>query len=63
MSTLTLNYLQERLHTLKGKLEYCKEALSNNLEKWERKEYEMVAAECQKDIEELQAHLANIGAA
>lgn len=63
MSTLTLNYLQERLQTLKGKLEYCKEALGNNLEKWERKEYEMVAAECQKDIEELQAHLANIGAA
>lgn len=63
MSTLTLNYLQERLQSLKGKLEYCKEALAKNLEQWERKEYEMVAAECQKDIEELQAHLTNIGAA
>jgi len=55
MSTLNNQYQQTRLTSLQGQLAYTKEALNADLEPWERKEYEMVAAECQKDINELEA--------
>lgn len=58
MSQLTQNYQQERLQALKGQLAYTQNALQSDLASWERKEYEMVAAEYQKDIAELEACLA-----
>jgi len=58
MSTFNNQYQQERLASLKGQLAYTEEALKTELEPWERKEYEMVTAECQKDINELEACMA-----
>lgn len=57
MSQLTHNYQKERLQSLKGQLAYTQNALKADLEPWERKEYEMVAAEYQKNIAELEACL------
>lgn len=57
MSTITNQYQQERLTSLKGQLKYTKDALSQDLEPWERREFEMMVAEYQKDISELEACL------
>lgn len=39
-----------RVHALKCSVDYCKEALSANLAPWERKEYEAVLADRERDL-------------
>lgn len=39
-----------RVHALKCSVDYCKDALSTNLAPWERKEYEAVLADNERDL-------------
>lgn len=49
----TTGYEGETYESLKGQLDYCNLALSNDLEKWERKEYEEVKSDLEYKIEEI----------
>jgi len=52
-----LNQHIEKLESLKGQLSYTKEALTNNLQNWERKEYETIKAEYIQEIKDLEDHI------
>jgi len=55
---LALN--NEKLTSLKGQLAYANEALSSNLQEWEKKEFQGVKNEVENEITETKALIERI---
>ncbi len=47
---MQVTYEGQTKEQLKGQIEYCNEALSQDLEKWELKEYAEVKQDCENGI-------------
>ena len=51
---------EQRVLACKGSIKYCKDALSCDLEAWERKEYEKLLADHENELPGLEAHNSNM---
>lgn len=60
MTSSTVTYQGETLESLIGQLNYTNEALSSELEKWERKEYESVKEEIEFKINSINRRLEEV---